>query len=156
VSAYFWLKTLHIVSATILFGTGLGTAFFKWVTDLSGNVQAIRVVAERVVWADWIFTTPAVVAQAITGVLLARMLGFPLSSGWVAHAIVLYVFAGACWIPVVWLQIEMRDLARDAAARAAPLDDKYWRRARIWFWLGVPAFCAVLAIFALMVTKPSS
>ena len=155
-SAYFWLKTLHIVSATILFGTGLGTAFFKWVTDRSGSVQAIRVVAERVVWADWIFTTPAVIAQAITGVLLARMLGFPLSSGWVAHAIVLYVFAGACWIPVVWLQIEMRDLARDAVARAAPLDDKYWRLARTWFWLGVPAFCAVLAIFALMVTKPSS
>jgi uncharacterized membrane protein len=154
VSAYFWLKTVHILSATILFGTGLGTAFFKWITDRSGNVQAICVVAERVVWADWIFTTPAVVVQAITGVLLARLLGFSLSSGWLAHAIVLYVFTGACWIPVVWLQIKMRALARDAAARAAPLDGKYWRLARIWFWLGVPAFCAVLAIFALMVTKP--
>jgi uncharacterized membrane protein len=155
VSAYFWLKTAHIVSATILFGTGLGTAFFKWITDRSGNVQAIRVVGERVVWADWIFTTPAVVVQAITGVLLARMLGFSLSSGWVAHAIVLYVFAGACWIPVVWLQIKMRDLARNAVAREAPLDQKYWRLARVWFWLGVPAFCAVLAIFALMVVKPA-
>ena len=155
-TAYFFLKTVHIVSATILFGTGLGTAFFKWITDRSGNVQAIRVVAERVVWADWMFTTPAVVVQAITGVLLARMLGFPLSSGWVAHAIALYVFTGACWIPVLWLQIDMRDLARDAVARGSPLDQKYWRLARIWFWLGVPAFCAVLAIFALMVTKPSS
>jgi uncharacterized membrane protein len=156
VTAYFWLKTVHIVSATILFGTGLGTAFFKWVTDRSGNVQAIRVVAERVVWADWMFTTPAVVVQAITGALLARLLGFSLSSGWVAHAIVLYVFTGACWIPVVWLQIKMRDLAREAVARKEALDEKYWRLARIWFWLGVPAFCAVLAIFALMVTKPSS
>lgn len=155
-TAYFWLKTVHIVSATILFGTGLGTAFFKWVTDRSGNVQAIRVVAERVVWADWMFTTPAVVVQAITGALLARLLGFSLSSGWVAHAIVLYVFTGACWIPVVWLQIKMRDLAREAVARKEALDEKYWRLARIWFWLGVPAFCAVLAIFALMVTKPSS
>jgi uncharacterized membrane protein len=156
VTAYFWLKIVHIVSATILFGTGLGTAFFKWVTDRSGNVQAIRVVAERVVWADWIFTTPAIVVQPITGVLLARLLGFSLLAGWVAHAIVLYVLAGACWIPVVWLQIEMRDLARNAAARGSPLDEKYWRLARIWFWLGVPAFCSVLAIFALMVTKPSS
>ncbi len=154
-NAYFLLKTVHIVSATILFGTGLGTAFFKWITDRSGNVQAIRVVAERVVLADWIFTTPAVVVQPITGLLLARMLGFPLSSGWVAYAIVLYAFAGACWIPVVWLQIRMRDLARDAAAREAPVGEKYWRLARIWFWLGVPAFCAVLAIFALMVTKPT-
>jgi uncharacterized membrane protein len=155
VNTYFWLKTVHIVSATILFGTGLGTAFFKWITDRSENVHAIRVVAERVVWADWIFTTPAVVVQAITGVLLARTLGFPLFHGWVAHAIVLYVFAGACWIPVVWLQIRMRDLARDAAARGVPLAAQYWRLARIWFWLGVPAFCAVLAIFALMVVKPS-
>jgi uncharacterized membrane protein len=153
-NAYFWLKTVHIISATILFGTGLGTAFFKWVTDRSGDVHAIRVVAERVVWADWIFTTPAVVVQAVTGVMLARTLGFPISSGWVAHAIVLYVFAGACWLPVVWLQIEMRNLARGAVARAAPLDAKYWRLARIWLWLGVPAFCAVLAIFALMVVKP--
>jgi uncharacterized membrane protein len=155
VNAYFWLKTVHIVSATILFGTGLGTAFFKWITDRSRNVQAIRVIAERVVWADWIFTTPAVVVQPITGVLLSRMLGFPLSSGWVADAIVLYAFAGACWIPVVWLQIRMRDLARDAAARELPVGEQYWRLARIWFWLGVPAFCAVLAIFALMVTKPT-
>jgi uncharacterized membrane protein len=156
VNAYLWLKTVHILSATILFGTGLGTAFFKWITDRSGNVQAIRVVSERVVWADWIFTTPAVVVQPITGVLLARTLGFPLASGWVAHAIVLYVFAGACWLPVVWLQIRMRDLARDAAERGASLGEKYWRLARIWFWLGVPAFCAVLAIFALMVTKPTA
>ncbi len=154
-NAYFWLKTVHIVSATILFGTGLGTAFFKWITDRSGNVQAIRIVAERVVWADWIFTTPAVVVQPITGVLLARMLGFPLSSGWVAHAIVLYAFAGACWVPVVWLQIRMRDLGREAATHGAPLGEEYRRLARIWFWLGVPAFCSVLAIFVLMVTKPA-
>ncbi len=154
-NTYFWLKTAHIVSATILFGTGLGIAFFKWITDRSGSVQAIRIVAERVVWADWVFTTPAVVVQPITGVLLARVLGFQLSSGWVAHAIVLYVFAGACWIPVVWLQIRMRDLAREAFERGSPLGERYWQLARIWFWLGVPAFCAVLAIFALMVTKPT-
>jgi uncharacterized membrane protein len=152
---YLWLKTLHILSATILFGTGLGIAFFKWVTDRSGNVAAIRVVAERVVVADWLFTTPAVVLQAVTGVMLARLAGFPLTSGWVFHAIVLYVVAGACWLPVVWLQIRMRDLARAADAARAPLDARYWRCAGIWFWLGVPAFTAIVAVFALMVLKPS-
>jgi uncharacterized membrane protein len=155
VTAYYWLKTVHILSSTILFGTGRGTAFFKWVTDRSGNVEAIRVVAERVVLADWIFTTPAIVVQAVTGVLLARIAGFPLSSGWVSYAIALYALTGACWIPVVWLQIEMRELARGAAAQRLPLADQYWRYARIWFWLGVPAFAAVVAIFWLMVFKPT-
>ena len=153
-TGYLWLKTLHIVSAAVLFGTGLGIAFFKWAADRSGNVQAIRVVAERVVWADWLFTTPAIVVQAVTGVLLARCVGFPLTSGWLLRAIALYIVAGGCWIPVVWLQIRMRDLARSAAASGLPLDAGYWRYARLWSWLGVPAFAAVLAIFGLMVFKP--
>jgi uncharacterized membrane protein len=156
VSEYFWLKTLHVLSATILFGTGLGIAFFKWATDRSGNVQAIRVVAERVVLADWIFTTPAVLLQAVTGVMLAKIAGFPLTSGWVLYAIVLYVVAGGCWLPVVWLQIRMRDLALIAARESTPLDARYWRYARLWFWLGVPAFAAVVAIFGLMVWKPAT
>lgn len=155
-SEYFWLKTLHVLSATILFGTGLGIAFFKWATDRSGNVQAIRVVAERVVLADWIFTTPAVLLQAVTGVMLAKIAGFPLTSGWVLYAIVLYVVAGGCWLPVVWLQIRMRDLALIAARESTPLDARYWRYARLWFWLGVPAFAAVVAIFGLMVWKPAT
>jgi uncharacterized membrane protein len=106
--------------------------------------------------ADWLFTTPAVVLQAVTGVMLARLAGFPLTSGWVLHAIVLYVVAGACWLPVVWLQIRMRDLARAAAAEGRALDPLYWRYARTWFWLGVPAFAAIVAVFALMVLKPVS
>jgi uncharacterized membrane protein len=148
------LKIAHILSATVLFGTGLGIAFFKWVTDRSGNVEAIRVVSERVVLADWVFTTPAVVLQAVTGVLLARASGFSLTSGWILYALLLYALAGACWIPVVWLQIRMRDLARAAARKRGALDARYWRYARIWFWLGVPAFAAVIAVFALMVLKP--
>jgi uncharacterized membrane protein len=152
---YLWIKALHILSATILFGTGLGIAFFKLVADRSGDIRAIRVVAERVVWADWLFTTPAIVVQATTGVILARMAGFPISSGWVLAAIVLYGLAGACWLPVVWLQIRMRDLARAAEHAATTLDSRYRRCARIWFWLGVPAFVAVLTVFFLMVLKPS-
>lgn len=152
-SSYFWLKTLHILSAAVLLGTGLGIAFFKWAADRSGNVQAIRIVGERVVWADWCFTTPAVVLQPVTGIMLAQIAGFPLMSSWLKYAIVLYVIAGACWIPVVWLQLKMRDLARSAANEGKPLDAAYWRYARLWFWLGVPAFTAVIATFALMVFK---
>ncbi|HET8696148.1 MAG TPA: DUF2269 domain-containing protein [Gammaproteobacteria bacterium] len=149
------LKLAHILSSTVLFGTGLGIAFFKWHTDKSRNVAAIAVVAERVVIADWCFTTPAVILQAVTGLMLAGRAGWPLTSGWVLHAIVLYVFAGACWIPVVWLQIRMRELARSAARGGRPLDALYWRYARVWFWLGVPAFTAVIGIFGLMVLKPA-
>jgi uncharacterized membrane protein len=152
---YLWLKALHVVSATILFGTGLGIAFFKLTADRSGDVTAVRVVAERVVWADWVFTTPAIVVQAVTGVALAKIAGFPLLSGWVLAAIVLYCVAGACWLPVVWLQMRMRDLARAAERAAAALDGRYRRYARLWFWLGVPAFASVLAVFVLMVLKPA-
>lgn len=152
---YLWLKVLHVVSSTILFGTGLGIAFFKLTADRSGDVRAIRVVAERVVWADWLFTAPAIVAQAVTGIALAKIAGFPLAAGWVLVAILLYLLAGACWLPVVWLQIRMRDLARAAERSQVSLDARYWRSARLWFWLGVPAFAAVLAVFALMVVKPT-
>ena len=152
---YLWIKVLHVVSATILFGTGLGIAFFKVTTDGSGNVKAMRVVGERVVWADWLFTTPAIVVQAVTGIALARIAGFQLFSGWVLAAIVLYCIAGACWLPVVWLQIRMRDLARAAEQAQAAVGERYWRYARLWFWLGVPAFAAVLGVFVLMVLKPA-
>jgi uncharacterized membrane protein len=152
---YLWLKTLHVVSATILFGTGLGIAFFKLAADRSGSVAAIRVTAERVVWADWLFTTPAIVTQAVTGLALAKLAAFPLLTGWVFAAILLYLVAGVCWLPVVWLQIRMRDLARAAERAGIVPDERYWRCARLWFWLGVPAFAAVLGVFVLMVLKPA-
>ena len=148
------LKAIHIVSSTVLFGTGLGTAFFKWTVDRSGDAAAIRVVSERVVLADWIFTTPAIVIQAVTGIALARLLGYPLTTSWIVWSIGLYCLAGACWIPVVVLQIRMRDLARAANLERASLPPLYWRHAHAWFWLGVPAFAAVLAVFGLMVAKP--
>lgn len=153
-SAYLALKLLHIVSATILFGTGIGTAFFKWAVDRSGNVAAIRVVAERVVLADWLFTTPAIVVQAVTGVGLAHRMGYPLTQGWVAAAIGLYAVACLCWLPVVWLQVRMRDLARASDAARRSLDPQYAHYARTWYWLGVPAFTALVVVYWLMVTKP--
>lgn len=150
------LKTVHIVSSTVLFGTGLGIAFFKWAVDRAGNVAAIRAVSERVVVADWLFTAPAIAVQAVTGIALARLLGYPLTTMWIAWAIVLYCFAGACWIPVVVLQIRMRDLALVAEREQSSLPPQYWSYARTWFWLGVLAFCAVLAVFGLMTFKPQA
>lgn len=151
---YVFLKAIHIVSSTILFGTGLGTAFFKWIVDRSGNVTAIRVVSEKVVLADWLFTSPAIVIQAVTGIALARLTGFALTHGWLAYAIALYCIAGLCWLPVVWLQMRMRDLARDSDSQRRPLASAYWRYARVWFWLGVPAFLSLVVVFWLMVAKP--
>ena len=153
-NSYFVLKVVHVISATVLFGTGLGIAFFKWITDRTGNTGAIRVVSEKVVLADWLFTLPAILVQAATGVALARLLGYPLFRGWLAWAIVLFCVAGLCWIPVVWLQLRMRDLARMSERGGAPMGALYRSYARVWFWLGVPAFTAVVLVFWLMIAKP--
>lgn len=154
-SSYFILKAIHIISAAVLFGTGLGIAFFKWVTDRTGNLTAIRIVSEKVVVADWVFTLPAIVVQALTGLALARSMGYPLAHGWLAWSLALFCLAGLCWIPVVWLQIRMRNLARAAELEGSPISAGYRSYARLWFWLGVPAFTAVVLIFWIMVTKPS-
>ena len=154
-SPYFVLKAIHIASAAVLFGTGLGIAFFKWITDRSGSVAAIRVVSEKVVVADWLFTLPAIIVQAATGLALIRTLHYPLSQFWLVGSIGLFCLAGLCWIPVVWLQIRMRDMARASERNAAAsMGRRYRSYARLWFWLGVPAFAAVIVIFWLMVTKP--
>ncbi len=153
-NAYIFLKTLHILSATVLLGTGSGIAFFKWTVDRSSNIAAIRVVAEKVVAADWYFTTPAIVVQLGTGLLLARMLGLPITHGWLLYSLLLFALAGMCWIPVVVLQLRMRALARQADAGAGALNSLYWKYARWWFWLGVPAFSGVVVILWLMLQKP--
>ena len=150
---YLMLKTVHVVSATILFGTGLGTAFHMWMSHLSGSVPAIAVAARNTVIADFLFTTPAVVVQPATGVLLAVQAGVPLTADWLLLSIGLYLLTGACWVPVVLLQIRMHRLAEAALAAGTALPDRYHHYARCWFWLGWPAFGAVLAIFYLMVFK---
>lgn len=154
-TTYLVLKVLHVLSSTVLFGTGLGTAFFKWIVDRSGNVSAIRVVAERVVLADWWFTTPAGIIQPVTGIAMALLIGFPLTQPWLAGSIALYLLAAAAWLPVVWLQLRMRDLARVAEATGAPLDERYWRYCRYWFRLGVVGFSSLVVVFGLMVMKPT-
>lgn len=154
-NAYFLLKTLHILSSTLLFGTGLGTAYFMWFTHRGGNVAAIATAARLTVRADLLFTTPAVIAQPLTGVLLMRELGFGFDTPWLQAAIALYLVAGACWLPVVWLQWRARELAQAAWRADTPLPAAYHRAMRWWFALGWPAFLAVIATFWLMVAKPA-
>ena len=148
------LKTAHIVSSTVLFGTGLGTAFHGLASNLRGDLHAIVAGNRNVVLADWLFTTPAVVLQPVTGVLLAMEQGWPLDSHWLLAAIGLYVFVGACWLPVVWLQIRMARIAEECLTSGAPLPPIYQTYLRWWFALGWPAFISMIAIFWLMVAKP--
>ena len=151
---YLPLKWLHIVGATVLFGTGLGTAFHFWYTIRTGSVAAIAASARTTVLADWLFTLPAVVLQPITGLALANSAGFPLTSTWIAASIGLYLVAGACWIPVVFIQLRMRDIAAACEREGRPLDPAFHRLARAWFALGWPAFIALTIVFWLMIAKP--
>jgi uncharacterized membrane protein len=150
---YLTLKTLHILSMVLLFGTGLGSAYYKWRADRSRQLAHIAVTNRHVVLADWCFTTPTVIFQPISGVAMATLAGLPLATPWVALSLGLYCLAGLCWLPVVWLQIRMQKLAEAAVASESPLPDVYWRMARWWFWLGVPAFTSMVAVVALMVFK---
>ena len=147
-SVYLWIKLVHILSATILFGTGLGTAFFMFKAYLSKNDQAMRITTKTVVMADWIFTTPAIVIQLATGLWLTEKLNIPFDSSWFIAVVSLYALVGICWIPVVWIQIRIRNLIANGESR-----DRYQRLMRIWVALGVPAFSSVLLIFYLMVSR---
>ncbi len=151
---YLLLKTIHIISSTVLFGTGIGTAFQMWKAHRDGDVRTIAAVNRNVVIADWLFTTPAVIIQPLTGWLLLRAAGFDPMAPWLVLAYALYLLAGACWLPVVFIQLRLRDLAMAAAASSAPLDDRYWRLYRWWFALGWPAFGGLVIVFWLMVAKP--
>lgn len=153
-STYLWLKTLHILSSTLLFGTGLGTAFFGWRAHQTGDVKIIYSTLRSVVIADWLFTLPSVIAQPLTGLLMVSSLGWPIDSLWIWGTLMLYAIVGLCWLPVVWLQIRMRNLAQQALSQYTPLPESYFRYFRLWFWLGWPAFTAVIIIFGLMVFKP--
>jgi uncharacterized membrane protein len=148
------VKTAHIISSTILFGTGIGTAFHGLAANLRGDLRAIVSGNKNVVLADWIFTTPAVFVQPVTGVMLANAQGWPLDSHWLLLTYALYVFVGACWLPVVWLQVKMARIAEDCLATGVPLPEQYHRYFRWWFALGWPAFIAMVGIFWLMVAKP--
>ena len=149
------LRWLHVIGAAILFGTGAGIAFFMVMAQRSGRPEVIAHVARTVVIADFLFTATAVVAQPITGYLLARQTGWEMSEGWIILSLLLYGVAGALWLPVVWIQIQMRNMAESAAATGTALPARYHRLYRIWFCAGFPAFGAVAIIFWLMLNRPT-
>ena len=149
---YETVKIVHILGTVLIFGTGLGTAFFLLMAYRSRDIDAIRVTARHVVIADWLFTTPAVVLQPITGALLMEQLGRRYDSAWFAAVVLLYVLTGACWIPVLFVQYRLRDLARSAMSYDA-LPPAFHQLMRRWIALGIPAFTAVLLIVVLMVTS---
>ena len=153
--AYLWVKWLHVLCSTLLFGTGLGIAFFMWRADRRGDPAQIAATARTVVLADTCFTAPAVVLQLLSGWWLAEQLGQPLQSFWVRSALLLFFLVGACWLPVLWLQVRARNLATQAVAAGTPLPQSYRRTMRWWYALGWPAFLCVMAIFWLMVFKPA-
>ncbi|NOY71178.1 MAG: DUF2269 domain-containing protein [Gammaproteobacteria bacterium] len=150
---YLTLKYLHILSMVLLFGTGLGSAFYKWMADRSTNLEHIAITNRNVVLADWLFTTPTIIFQPVSGIWMAYLAGIPLSTFWISTSLALYLLAGACWLPVVWLQIRMSKLADAALKNQSPLTEEYWQCARKWFWLGVPAFASMLLVVFLMIFK---
>ena len=150
------LKLIHVLGASVLFGTGVGIAFFMLMAHRTGHAGVIAVTARFVVIADFIFTATAVVVQPVSGFALAWAIGLsPLREPWIVVSILIYILVGLCWLPVVFIQMRMRDLANEAAINGKPLPDRYRRLFRIWFALGWPAFAGVIAIFVLMIWQPN-
>lgn len=154
-SVYLLIKWIHIISSVLMVGTGLGSAFYLFFTNRSGNLAAQAVVTRLVVRADWWFTTPTVIIQPVSGLTLAYLAGWSLQAPWLLLSLGLFVLAGLCWLPVVWLQIRMAAMARLAHEDKQILPPRYWRYARWWEVLGYPAFVAMAVVFYLMVNKPS-
>ncbi len=152
--AYLDLKFLHIIGSAVLLGTGAGIAFFMVMAHRSKDVAVIAGVARIVVIADFLFTATAVVVQPITGLLLANVQNYPLTTSWIVASLALYVFVGLWWLPVVYFQMRMRDIAAKALAEKDTLPPDYYLYYRVWFAFGFPAFFSVLLIFWLMIARP--
>lgn len=148
------LRWMHVLGASVLFGTGIGIAFFMLLAHRSGNPAVIAHTAGVVVIADTVFTAVAAILQPVTGVLLAMAVGWSLREPWILLSIALYVLVGVCWLPVVRIQIRLRDLAQHALAEGAPLPEAYHKGFRLWFALGIPAFLTMLVLFWVMLTRP--
>jgi len=151
---YFLVKYLHVLGAIVILGTGTGIAFFMLMAHRTDNAEFIARTASVVVIADAIFTLSAVILQPVTGGLLMMLSAMPITEGWLLASLALYVFAGLFWIPVVFMQIEMRDLARKAAEQRAALPERYFVLFRRWFAFGFPGFGATMLILWLMIAKP--
>ncbi|HHW35327.1 Uncharacterized membrane protein [Paracoccus solventivorans] len=152
---YYALKYLHVIGASVLLGTGAGIAFFMLLAHWTGSKPLIAGVARIVVIADFLFTATAVVAQPVTGLALVWVMGYGLGEHWIVLSILLYIVTGAFWLPVVWIQMQMRDMAQAALRDGTELPARYHRLFRVWFVFGFPAFFAVLGILWLMIARPA-
>lgn len=151
---YEFLKIVHILGAAILFGTGLGIAFFMFCADRTRDAHLILGTAKTVIVADFLFTASAVVLQPISGLTLVYVAGHSLWDSWILLSLLLYVLVGVCWIPVVFIQIALRNCAQTAVDKGEALGADYQRLMRMWFWLGWPAFLGMIGLFWLMISKP--
>jgi len=151
---YLWVKWAHVLSATILFGTGLGTALHFWLVYRRRDLRAIAVVAGNVVLVDWLFTATSGLVQPLSGFTLVYLGGTNPWEPWLVSSYLLFAIAALCWFPVVWLQLRLRGMARQAIGSDGPLPPLFDRYMRVWFWLGWPAFLSLIGVFAMMVTKP--
>ena len=152
---YFSIKTLHIISSTVLFGTGLGIAFFMFTARYAKNIHEKYYAARFTVLADYLFTAPAVILQPASGLWLVFNGGYDPMEPWLVWSYALYILAGLCWLPVVWLQIRMKQLLAQAVQNNKEPPALYHRYFKIWFALGWPAFISLIVIFYLMVAKPA-
>ena len=151
---YLFIEYLHVLGAIVILGTGAGIAFFMLMAHRSGDAAFIAKTAEVVVIADFIFTLSAVLLQPATGTLLMWMSSTAITEGWLMTSLVLYAIAGLFWVPVVFMQIEMRDLARVSMTGGVPLPPRYFTLFGRWFLFGIPGFGSVMAILWLMIAKP--
>ena len=152
---YVVVKWLHVVSSALLFGTGIGSAFYMLVASRQRDPRIAYFIVRWVVVADWVFTATAAIVQPLTGFYLVYLAGYPPTSRWIVGSVILYLIAGACWLPVVWIQIRMRDMARASMEAGTELPARFARLFRVWTALGIPAFLALLAAFYLMIAKPT-
>ena len=151
---YLLLKYIHILSSTILFGTGIGTASVMLYGHLTKQPTIIAAINRYVVIADWIFTASSAIVQPITGFWMVYLAGYAWSTLWIGGSIIGYIIAACCWFPVVYLQIQLRDLAIVAARGQTSLPDRYYQLFRYWFYLGWPAFISLIIVFYFMTFKP--
>lgn len=156
IDTFLVVKWIHIVSSTVLFGTGMGTAFHMAAAYWRGNIAAQKIVAENVVLADWIFTATSGVVQPASGLALIVLAGYGLWESWLVVSYCLYAIAAVCWIIVVFIQIHLKEMAVTAVNNGqTEMPQDYARLMRVWFWLGWPAFISLLVIFYLMIAKPT-
>ncbi len=151
---YLWLKFIHVISSTILFGTGIGTASVMLYGHLTRDTRIIAAISRYVVIADWVFTSPSAIVQLLTGLWMVHLAGYSFSLLWVWGGLIGYSIAAVCWIPVVYLQMKMHAFAEHAEKFRLPLPARYHQYFKYWFCLGWPAFISLVVVFYLMTNKP--